>query len=158
MKRAITILVIIIVVAGVAAAAYMRFGSQGAKAAPPTSGQTASVTVGSLAATVAGAGNITSHAAVDLSFGASGVVTVEASIRPGYTGALLLAAQASSTAPDPVPADNSVTASTQVFIPNTLADLQLAFESPPPATAHPGDPFSYTLRFANLGPAGAGYS
>jgi HlyD family secretion protein len=75
MKRAITILVIIIVLAGVGGAAFLRFGSQGARAAAPTSGQMTTVSLGSLAATVAGAGNITSHAAVNLSFGTSGVVT-----------------------------------------------------------------------------------
>ena len=75
MKRAITILVVIIVLAGIAGAAYLRFGSQGTKAATPTSGQTATVALGNLVATVAGAGNITSHAAVNLSFGTTGVVT-----------------------------------------------------------------------------------
>ncbi len=75
MKRAITVLVVIIVLAGVAVAVYLRFGSQGARAATPTSGQTATVTLGNLAATVAGAGNITSHSAVNLSFGATGVLT-----------------------------------------------------------------------------------
>ncbi len=81
MKRAITVLVIIIVLVGLGGAAYLRFGSQGARAATP-SGQTATVTLGSLAATVAGAGNITSHAAVDLSFGTSGVVR-KVNVRPG---------------------------------------------------------------------------
>ena len=75
MKRSMAIGVVLVALAAVGGAAYLRFGSQGARAAAPNSGQTASVTLGSLAATVAGAGNITPHASVDLSFGNSGVVT-----------------------------------------------------------------------------------
>jgi HlyD family secretion protein len=92
MKRAIIVLVVIIVLAGVAVAVYLRFGSQSARAATPTSGQTATVTLGSLTASVAGAGNIASRAAVNLSFGAAGLVTkVNVNVGDGVIAGQVLA-------------------------------------------------------------------
>jgi HlyD family secretion protein len=74
MKKMLTILVIVIAIGGLGTAAYLQFGPQRVGAAAATTGQTATVTRGALAATVSGAGNIAAHQQVNLNFLQSGTV------------------------------------------------------------------------------------
>jgi HlyD family secretion protein len=74
MKKVLTIVVIVFVVAGVGTVAYLQFGPQRVKAEAAVTGQTATVTRGSLAATVSGAGNIAAHQQVALNFQQTGPI------------------------------------------------------------------------------------
>jgi len=72
MKKFVKIAVVVAVVAAAAIYGYSRF--KATKVSAQETPTTAPVQRGSLSATVAAAGNITAHQAVDLSFGQSGTV------------------------------------------------------------------------------------
>jgi HlyD family secretion protein len=72
MKKFIRIAVVILVIAGVAVAAYMQF--RPGQVDDATTASTAAVARNTLSATVTGAGNVQSHQTADLSFGQSGTV------------------------------------------------------------------------------------
>lgn len=72
MKRRLVIPLVVLVVIGLGIGAYLIFRPKRAAAA---AAPTATVQIGSIAATVNGAGNVTPHQQASLSFGTSGTVT-----------------------------------------------------------------------------------
>ena len=79
MKKAIRILAIVVVLAGIATAAYLHF--RPVEVSASTTSSTATVTRETLSATVSAAGNIQSRQTADLAFGQSGTVkTVNVSV------------------------------------------------------------------------------
>lgn len=72
MKKFLKISVVLVVIAAVAVGVYVRLRSNSAAAS--TDVTTATVTRGTLTATISTAGNVQAHQAVDLSFGQSGIV------------------------------------------------------------------------------------
>jgi uncharacterized repeat protein (TIGR01451 family) len=80
--------------------------------------------------------------------------TVSLSVSPAAPGELTARAEASTTKPDPTPADNSATITTTVKPGPASADLALAMSSTPqPAQA--GNPLTLTVTVTNLGPSEA---
>ncbi len=85
--------------------------------------------------------------------GASQVITTTFSVPPAYAGAnpILNTATASATTGDPVPANNSATASTPV----AAGSANLSLTKTGPASVTPGQTVAFTITVTNAGPSDA---
>jgi HlyD family secretion protein len=80
MKKVLIPIIIVVVVAAVGVGAYLRFGPKQTQSAGSVS--TATVQLGTLAATISAAGNVTANQQADLSFGQGGAVK-QINVQPG---------------------------------------------------------------------------
>ncbi|WP_308296690.1 DUF11 domain-containing protein [Streptomyces sp. ISL-44] len=85
-----------------------------------------------------------------LAAGASINITLTGTVGPGFTG-ISNTAVVEGNQPDPVPGNNQDTVTTPV----TARQADLAVDKSGPATAHPGDRVTYTIRVTNNGPGTA---
>ena len=93
----------------------------------------------------------------DLLPGDSGAIQVQAIVDPAaVSGTVALnQAQIASTTPDLVPANNVASVTTTICI--AVTDLQVLKTVEPAGPVQPGDLLTYTLTFANAGPATASH-
>ena len=110
----------------------------------------AGVTAGALPAGCSGTTTITCTLA-NIAAGGSTPIVVPVNVGPATRGSLSNTATVSTTDLDPVPGNNSATATTTVA---TQADVSITkSDAPDPVVA--GMPLSYTLHVANAGPSTA---